>query len=86
MSSQPKSAPVSPIEDKPLEIAGKRYSSRLIIGTGKYKTYEENARALEAKPVARIRSPHQSVLQQVPLIRFYVCAGIKHHVEALRIA
>ena len=34
--------------DKPLAIAGKIYSSRLIIGTGKYKTYEENARALEA--------------------------------------
>jgi thiazole synthase len=35
-------------EDKPLVIAGKTYKSRLIIGTGKYKTYEENARALEA--------------------------------------
>jgi len=35
-------------EDKPLTIAGKTYKSRLIIGTGKYKTYEENARALEA--------------------------------------
>ena len=34
--------------DKPLVIAGKTYKSRLIIGTGKYKTYEENARALEA--------------------------------------
>ena len=32
----------------PLIIAGKEYSSRLIIGTGKYKDYEENARALEA--------------------------------------
>ncbi|MFZ1989532.1 MAG: thiazole synthase [Alphaproteobacteria bacterium] len=35
-------------EDKPLIIAGKRYKSRLIIGTGKYKDYAENARALEA--------------------------------------
>jgi thiazole synthase len=35
-------------EDKPLVIARKTYNSRLIIGTGKYKTYEENARALEA--------------------------------------
>ncbi|HVZ69531.1 MAG TPA: sulfur carrier protein ThiS [Rhizomicrobium sp.] len=34
--------------DRPLVIAGKTYRSRLIIGTGKYKTYEENARALEA--------------------------------------
>ena len=37
-----------PREDKPLVIAGKTYTSRLIVGTGKYKTYEENARALEA--------------------------------------
>jgi thiazole synthase len=35
-------------EDKPLVIAGRTYKSRLIVGTGKYKTYEENARALEA--------------------------------------
>lgn len=32
----------------PLVIAGKTYNSRLLIGTGKYKSYEENARALEA--------------------------------------
>jgi thiazole synthase len=37
-----------PPEDKPLVIAGKTYKSRLIVGTGKYKTYEENARVLEA--------------------------------------
>ncbi|HEY4114347.1 MAG TPA: thiazole synthase [Rhizomicrobium sp.] len=36
------------IADRPLVIAGRTYRSRLIIGTGKYKTYEENARALEA--------------------------------------
>jgi thiazole synthase len=42
-------APVEvPREDKPLVIAGRTYKSRLIVGTGKYKTYEENARALEA--------------------------------------
>jgi thiazole synthase len=35
-------------EDKPFVVAGRTYKSRLIIGTGKYKTYEENARALEA--------------------------------------
>src|SRR6185437_1673528 len=33
--------------DKPLVIAGRTYKSRLIIGTGKYKTYAENAAALE---------------------------------------
>jgi len=42
-------APVeAPRADKPFVIAGKTYKSRLIIGTGKYKSYEENARALEA--------------------------------------
>ncbi|MEI9885226.1 MAG: sulfur carrier protein ThiS [Rhizomicrobium sp.] len=42
-------APVlAPVEDKPFVLAGKTYASRLIIGTGKYKSYAENARALEA--------------------------------------
>lgn len=31
-----------------LEIAGRHFSSRLIIGTGKYKSYEENAQAADA--------------------------------------
>ncbi|MCI5045891.1 MAG: thiazole synthase, partial [Aquisalinus sp.] len=30
------------------QIAGKEYASRLIIGTGKYKDYAENAAAAEA--------------------------------------
>jgi len=34
--------------DDPLTIAGRSYRSRLIVGTGKYKTYAENAAALEA--------------------------------------
>jgi len=33
---------------RPLTIAGKTYRSRLIVGTGKYKTYAQNAAALEA--------------------------------------
>ena len=36
------------MSDSALTIAGKSYNSRLIIGTGKYKTYAENAAALEA--------------------------------------
>ncbi|MBI1233368.1 MAG: thiazole synthase [Alphaproteobacteria bacterium] len=35
-------------EDKPLVVAGRELKSRLIIGTGKYESYEQNARALEA--------------------------------------
>ncbi|MDE2182455.1 MAG: sulfur carrier protein ThiS [Alphaproteobacteria bacterium] len=35
-------------ENKPLVIAGRTFRSRLIIGTGKYKSYAMNAAALEA--------------------------------------
>jgi len=38
----------APIADKPFVIAGRELKSRLIIGTGKYKTYADNAAALEA--------------------------------------
>lgn len=38
----------------PLIIAGTEYNSRLIIGTGKYKSYEENALALEASGAAMV--------------------------------
>jgi len=42
-------APVTPPrEDKPFVLAGKAYNSRLIIGTGKFKDYAQNAAALEA--------------------------------------
>ena len=42
-------APVDiPVLDKPLVIAGHSFTSRLIIGTGKYKDYAQNAAALAA--------------------------------------
>jgi thiazole synthase len=41
-------APVSLPQDKPFVIAGRTFASRLIIGTGKYKSYAENAAALAA--------------------------------------
>lgn len=34
--------------DKPLVLAGKTYQSRLIIGSGKYRDFEQNLAALEA--------------------------------------
>src|SRR5258706_4237664 len=37
-----------PVADKPFVVAGRTFRSRLIVGTGKYKTYAENAAALEA--------------------------------------
>jgi thiazole synthase len=38
----------APAADAPLVVAGKEYASRLIIGTGKYATYEQNAQAAKA--------------------------------------
>ncbi|MEA1942157.1 MAG: thiazole synthase [Pseudomonadota bacterium] len=35
-------------EDTPLVVAGRTFTSRLIIGTGKYETYAQNADALKA--------------------------------------
>ncbi|MFD2235116.1 sulfur carrier protein ThiS [Phaeospirillum tilakii] len=34
--------------EDPLVVAGRRFSSRLLVGTGKYKDFEETARAIEA--------------------------------------
>lgn len=42
------SVPATTVEDRPFIIAGRRFRSRLIIGTGKYRSYAENAAALEA--------------------------------------
>lgn len=36
------------LQNKPLEIAGVTYQSRLIVGSGKYKDFNENLAALEA--------------------------------------
>jgi thiazole synthase len=42
------SAPAARSVDKSFVVAGRTLRSRLIVGTGKYKTYAENAAALEA--------------------------------------
>lgn len=36
------------IQDTPLEVAGRQFQSRLIVGTGKYASYAENADAARA--------------------------------------
>jgi len=41
-------APRTERRDDALEIAGRRYASRLIVGTGKYRDFAQNAAALEA--------------------------------------
>jgi thiazole synthase len=42
------------VVDKPLIVAGRKFSSRLIIGTGKYKDYAQNAAAAEAAGVEMV--------------------------------
>jgi len=42
------------ISDTPLEIAGRAFSSRLIIGTGKYDSYAQNAEAARAASVEMV--------------------------------
>jgi thiazole synthase len=41
-------APDVAVDDDPLVVAGRTYRSRLLVGTGKYKDFEETARAIEA--------------------------------------
>ena len=36
------------VKDLPLVIAGREFRSRLVVGTGKYRTNEEMVRAIEA--------------------------------------
>ena len=36
------------LKDRPLTIAGRAYDSRLLVGTGKYKDFEQTRRAIEA--------------------------------------
>ncbi len=41
--------PIAVVEDQDgLTVAGRRFKSRLIVGTGKYRDFEENRRAVEA--------------------------------------
>ena len=62
------------LDPKPLTIAGRTYRSRLIIGTGKYKSYEENARALEVSGAeivtVAVRRVHLTDPHQPKLVDF----------------
>ena len=44
----PDTAAPDPLEDEGFTVAGRRFRSRLLVGTGKYKDFEETARAIEA--------------------------------------
>ncbi len=47
-SGAPQAAAADPAADDDLVVAGRRYRSRLIVGTGKYKDFEETAAAIAA--------------------------------------
>ena len=53
LSESWKAAMSNNIVDKPLNLAGKTYNSRLIIGSGKYRDFQENLIALEKKPLGQ---------------------------------
>ena len=65
-------APVTPPrEDKPFTLAGKTYKSRLIIGTGKFKDYAQNAAALEASGAEIVTVAVRRVKSKLPLPHVY---------------
>ena len=61
----------APATADPFEVAGRRFRSRLLVGTGKYKDFEETARAIEASGAeivtvavrrVNVSDPHQPML------------------------
>ena len=49
----------------PLVIAGHAFRSRLIVGTGKYKSFQETARALEASPGLKYSESHTVMAERI---------------------
>lgn len=89
----------SPVADAPLVIGGKSFTSRLIVGTGKYRTHEQMQRALKASgaqvvtvAVRRERlynEQGQSLLDALDLSRYTVLpntAGCFSAPDAVRVA
>jgi len=85
--------------DSPLEIAGRRFRSRLILGTGKYPDFETMRRALEAsgteivtvavRRVDRQETGHVGLLEALDLERYWLLpntAGCRTAEEAIRVA
>lgn len=85
--------------DKPLTIAGREFSSRLIVGTGKYRSPEEMIRSLDASgtqivtvAIARVdleRKEGKNILDYVNFDRYLLLpntAGAYTAEEAIRIA
>lgn len=68
------------IQDTPLTIAGRQFRSRLILGTGKYRTNEEMVRSIEASDVEMVTV----AVRRVDLDRTKE-EGILHHLDPEKI-
>lgn len=68
------------LEDRPLEIAGRTFRSRLILGTGKYRNNEEMVRSIEAADVEMVTV----AVRRVNLDRKQE-EGILYHLDPARI-
>src|SRR5512133_2817812 len=72
-------------QDTPFEIAGRRFRSRLMVGTGKYRTNDDMVRAIEASgaeivtvAVRRVdlnRANSEGVLHHLDPKRFFLLAN-----------
>jgi thiazole synthase len=97
-SSADRPAATNAPEADPLEIGGKRFRSRLMLGTGKYRSAEEMNAALEASgceivTVALRRidldQPKRSILDEIDWTRYQILpntAGARTAEEAIRTA
>ncbi|HEY9449909.1 MAG TPA: thiazole synthase [Gemmatimonadaceae bacterium] len=78
-------APPLPASDNPLVVGGRKFSSRLLIGTGKYKSNEVMVRAIEAAgaemvtvSVRRVdldRAHEEGILYHLDPARFFLLAN-----------
>lgn len=87
------------LEDRPLVIGGRTFSSRLLLGTGKYRSFDEMIGAFEASETEIITvalrridfdsAESRSVLERVDWSRYQILpntAGCATAEEAIRIA
>jgi thiazole synthase len=87
------------VQDDAFELGGKRYRSRLIVGTGKYEDFAQTRRAIDASGAeivtvavrrVNITDPgKENLLEHVPLDRFTILpntAGCHTAEEAIRTA
>ncbi|HSJ23793.1 MAG TPA: thiazole synthase [Longimicrobiales bacterium] len=99
MSSQTTSEPAQSAQDIPLVIAGREFRSRLIVGTGKYRTNDEMIRAIDASgadmvtvAVRRVdldRTKEEGILYHLDPERYFLLpntAGCYTADEAIRYA